>query len=120
MSHEAQTEVGAPIELTEAAAERVRALLKREPNSAARLRVGVKGGGCSGLEYVLKLDANVRPDDLQFEVRGIPLVIDPKSLPYIRGSVLDYTGQLIGGGFRVSNPNASRTCGCGTSFTPSD
>lgn len=113
-------DTGSPIELTEAAAERVRALLKREANPAARLRVGVKGGGCSGLEYVLKLDANVRPHDLQLEVQGIPLVIDPRSLPYIQGSVLDYTGQLIGGGFRVNNPNASRTCGCGTSFTPAD
>jgi len=120
MSNELSTEVQAPIELTEAAAERIRALLKREANASARLRVGVKGGGCSGLEYVLKLDANVRPNDLQLEVRGVPLLIDPKSLPYIRGSVLEYSGQLIGGGFRVTNPNASRTCGCGTSFTPAD
>ncbi|MEP0767527.1 MAG: iron-sulfur cluster assembly accessory protein [Fimbriimonadia bacterium] len=120
MSNEQHVEAGAPIELTDAAAERVRALLAREANPAARLRVGVKGGGCSGLEYVLKLDANVRPNDIQLEVRGVPLLIDAKSLPYIKGSVLDYTGQLIGGGFRVNNPNASRTCGCGTSFTPAD
>ena len=120
MSNEQLTEAWAPIELTEGAAERVRSLLKREANPATRLRVGVKGGGCSGLEYVLKLDANVRANDLQLDVQGVPLLIDPKSLPYIRGSVLDYTGQLIGGGFRVTNPRASRTCGCGTSFTPAD
>ena len=106
-----------PIRLTAAAVERVRALLRRQ-QGPARLRIGVKGGGCSGLEYVMRLDEQVRPGDLVFEASGIPVVVDPKSLPFVEGSELDYTGQLVGGGFRLDNPNAARTCGCGTSFTP--
>lgn len=106
-----------PITLTEAAVARVTNLLAKAPEGA-RLRVGVRGGGCSGLEYVLKLDAERRPNDAEYVISGVPIVVDAKSALYIQGSTLDFTNQLIGGGFRVSNPNAERTCGCGTSFTP--
>jgi len=108
----------APIQVTEAAAERIKQLLAKNGEPEARLRIGVRGGGCSGLEYVLKLDATRRPHDTEYVLSGVPIVIDAKSVVYLQGSTLEYTTQLIGGGFRVSNPNAQRTCGCGTSFTP--
>ncbi|MBS1721307.1 MAG: iron-sulfur cluster assembly accessory protein [Armatimonadetes bacterium] len=82
------------------------------------LRLGVKGGGCSGFEYVSKFDSNARESDLATEVDGIPVRIDPKSAEFLKGSRLVYTGNLIGGGFKFENPNAARSCGCGTSFTP--
>ena len=107
-----------PVTLTEAAATRVKQLLAKDGRPEAFLRIGVKGGGCSGLEYLLKLDTERKPTDLSSDFEGVAIVCDPKSARFLEGSELTYTGNLIGGGFKFENPNAARSCGCGTSFTP--
>jgi len=81
------------------------------------IRVGVKGGGCSGLSYVMDFDKSVGDDDKVFEDKGIKIVVDKKSFLYLVGTELDYAGGLNGKGFSFVNPNASRTCGCGESFS---
>lgn len=83
-------------------------------------RVGVKGGGCSGLEYVLMLESETSQGDFEAEFDGLKVVCDPKSATFLTGSILEFTGNLIGGGFAFNNPNAKRSCGCGTSFTPKE
>ncbi|HRG58312.1 MAG TPA: iron-sulfur cluster assembly accessory protein [Bacteroidia bacterium] len=80
------------------------------------IRVGVEGGGCSGLSYKLEFDHHLKEGDQQFEDKGIKIVVDKKSFLYLIGTELDYTGGLNGKGFVFINPNASRTCGCGESF----
>ncbi len=80
------------------------------------LRLGVKGGGCSGLTYVLAFDENPKEKDQVFELRGIKVFVDPKSLFYLSGTVLDFTDGLNGRGFVFNNPQAAKTCGCGNSF----
>jgi len=82
----------------------------------AFIRVGVKGGGCSGLSYELTFDTDLKEDDKVFENNGIKVVVDKKSFLYLIGTELDYSGGLNGKGFVFNNPNASRTCGCGESF----
>ncbi|MBF5027560.1 HesB/IscA family protein [Planobacterium oryzisoli] len=81
------------------------------------IRVGVKSGGCSGLEYVLKFDNQSDASDQIFEDNGIKIIIDKKSILYLAGTTLEYSGGLNGKGFVFNNPNASRTCGCGESFS---
>ena len=81
------------------------------------IRVGVKSGGCSGLEYVLKFDSEKTESDQVFEDNGIKIIIDKKSILYLAGTVLEYSGGLNGKGFVFNNPNANRTCGCGESFS---
>ena len=81
------------------------------------IRVGVKSGGCSGLEYVLKFDNERTDADQIFEDNGIKIIIDKKSILYLAGTTLEYSGGLNGKGFVFNNPNASRTCGCGESFS---
>ena len=81
------------------------------------IRVGVKSGGCSGLEYMLKFDNKKEENDQVFEDNGIKVVIEKKSILYLAGTILEYSGGLNGKGFIFNNPNASRTCGCGESFS---
>lgn len=81
------------------------------------IRVGVKSGGCSGLEYVLKFDNAISETDQVFEDNDVKIIIDKKSVLYLAGTVLEYSGGLNGKGFIFNNPNASRTCGCGESFS---
>lgn len=81
------------------------------------IRVGVKSGGCSGLEYVLKFDNQLTETDQVFEDNGIKIVVDKKSILYLAGTTLEYSGGLNGKGFVFNNPNAARTCGCGESFS---
>lgn len=81
------------------------------------IRVGVKSGGCSGLEYVLKFDNEKTDADQIFEDNGIKIIIDKKSILYLAGTTLEYSGGLNGKGFIFNNPNANRTCGCGESFS---
>lgn len=106
------------ITLTEKAAAQV-LKIKLENNIPAEhgLRVGVKGGGCSGLTYVLGFDSQSKPTDKIFEMHGIKVFIDPKSLFFLSGTELDYQDGLNGKGFVFNNPNAARTCGCGNSFS---
>jgi len=81
------------------------------------IRVGVEGGGCSGLSYMLEFDTNMKEGDQAFEDKGIKIVVDRKSFLYLVGTELEYSGGLNGKGFIFKNPNASRTCGCGESFS---
>lgn len=108
-----------PVEIDASALKQLRSLIERKGNPESFVRVGVKGGGCSGLEYVLRLDEKHTPHDQETAVDGIKIVCDAKSAMYLKGSRLIYTGNLIGGGFIFENPNAQKSCGCGTSFTPS-
>ncbi len=105
------------ISLTEKAAAQVRKLMGENsvPGSHG-LRVGVKGGGCSGFTYVLGFDETPRENDRILELHGIRVFIDPKSLFFLSGTVLDYSDGLNGKGFVFNNPQATRTCGCGNSF----
>ena len=112
------TEAGRPVSVTEAAAEKVNALLAEEQKNDAGLRVFVQGGGCSGFQYGLMIedgqgDAEV---DKVFKSNGIKLFIDPISIRYLKGAEVDFVDNLTGGGFTIKNPNAKSTCGCGSSF----
>lgn len=80
------------------------------------IRVGVLGGGCSGLMYNLEFDSETKPSDMVFEDKGIKIVVDKKSILYLAGTILDFSDGLNGKGFQFVNPNATRTCGCGESF----
>lgn len=107
-----------PVEISERAIAQVKKLQAKGDKADHFLRLGVKGGGCSGLEYVVKLDTRRTDFDISTEVDGLEVVVDSKSALYLKGSTLDYTGELLGTGFQFDNPNAKRGCGCGTSFTP--
>lgn len=113
-------EVGTPlVSLTPAAVEQIRYLMRKQGSSQLRLRIGVKGGGCSGLSYVMRLEETPAEHDITMEIAGIPVMVDPRSARFLAGLVIDYSTQnLLEGGWKYSNPNASRSCGCGTSFTP--
>jgi iron-sulfur cluster assembly accessory protein len=102
--------------LTERAARRIREIVGAEPGKSA-LRVAVAGGGCSGFQYEFGLEAAVSGDDHVFERDGATVVVDPTSLPYLLGSRIDFVDDLIGAQFRIDNPNATASCGCGTSFS---
>ena len=91
-------------------------MLEEKKPADAFIRVGIEGGGCSGLTYKLEFDNVVRPDDKVFEDKGMKIVCDKKSFLYLVGTELDFTDGLNGKGFVFNNPNASRTCGCGESF----
>jgi iron-sulfur cluster assembly protein len=107
-----------PITVSPAALEQIKRLVAKDGRAEAFLRIGVKGGGCSGFEYILKLDVKSTPYDVELAQDGVRVVSDTKSAPFLQGSSLEYTGNLIGGGFKIENPNAARSCGCGSSFTP--
>jgi iron-sulfur cluster insertion protein len=105
------------VNLTESAAAMAKAAMQREGRGTAALRVAVVGGGCSGFQYTLGFDDTTRPDDVVIEQHGVRMLVDPTSLPYLHGTVIDYVHGLHGAGFKFVNPNASRTCGCGSSFS---
>jgi iron-sulfur cluster assembly protein len=109
----------ATIHLTARAAKKIRVLLEKEGVSPEQggLRVGVQGGGCSGLSYAMRLDRQARDRDKIFEEHGARLFVDPKSLLYLSGTTLEYEETLMRQGFVFQNPNAARSCGCGSSFT---
>ncbi len=106
-----------PIFFTDAAVEAVSKALKEEGEEGDFLRVSVVGGGCSGYQYGLDFDKEERMGDLSLDFNGTKIVIDPISAGYIRGTVVDYVSGLHGTGFQFKNPNAKRTCGCGSSFS---
>jgi iron-sulfur cluster assembly protein len=107
----------AMIELTDKGAEKVHEFLasQSEPNATAGLRVGVRGGGCSGFQYMLAFDEQ-RDGDTVVESHGIRLLVDNASAPYVRGATVDFVDGLQGAGFKVDNPNVVAACGCGSSF----
>jgi iron-sulfur cluster assembly protein len=110
---------GDGLHVTEPAVKRIRVLLAKEgiASDAGGLRLGVIGGGCSGMSYSMKLDTKARESDHVFEFDGARVFIDPKSFVYLKGLTLDYEETLIRQGFNYINPNAARSCGCGTSFS---
>ncbi len=109
------------ITLTDKGAEKVHEFLAGQASIAesAGLRVGVRGGGCSGFQYALAFDEQ-RDDDTVFEDKGIRLLVDRASLPYVKGSIVDFVDGLQGAGFKVDNPNVIAACGCGSSFRVAD
>ncbi|HDL3276789.1 TPA: iron-sulfur cluster insertion protein ErpA [Mannheimia haemolytica] len=102
---------------TDAAARKVKSLIEGEENPNLRLRVYITGGGCSGFQYGFTFDDQVNEGDLTIENQSVGLVVDPMSLQYLIGGTVDYTEGLDGSRFVVNNPNASSTCGCGSSFS---
>jgi len=104
------------INMTESAAARVQKFMVNRGKGIG-LRLGVKTSGCSGMAYTLEFADTINPDDVAFDVRGIKVLIDPKSLVYLDGTELDYTKEGLNEGFRFNNPNVKDTCGCGESFT---
>ena len=105
------------ITLTEKALEMVKAAMQREGTSGQGLRVGVIGGGCSGMQYHLAFEEKPKREDTVFELDGVQIFIDQTSQPYLQGITIDYVTGLHAAGFKFLNPNAIRTCGCGTSFS---
>ncbi len=105
------------ISLTENAAEKVMGLIEKRPNETQGLRVGVRGGGCSGFTYFLEFAESPNKGDRELDSHGVKLFIDPKSFLYLMGTEIDFVDSLAGSGFKFVNPNARRTCGCGESFS---
>lgn len=110
------TDMPAPVEFTDSAAEKVRELIEDEDNADLKLRVFIQGGGCSGFQYGFTFEEDQQGDDTAVENGGVTLVIDPMSLQYLMGARIDYKEDLEGARFVISNPNATTTCGCGSSF----
>ncbi len=113
----AETFTPVPLVVTDSAVNKVRSLLEEEGNFDLKLRVFVTGGGCSGFQYGFTFDELVAEDDSVIEKDGISVLVDAMSYPYLMGSQVDYEEGLAGSKFVVSNPNASTTCGCGSSFS---
>nr|WP_216599409.1 iron-sulfur cluster insertion protein ErpA [Vibrio hepatarius] len=111
------SEVNIPLTFSDAAAQRVGALIAEEENPNLKLRVYITGGGCSGFQYGFTFDENVNEGDTTIVNSGVTLVVDPMSLQYLVGGQVDYTEGLEGSRFFVNNPNATTTCGCGASFS---
>lgn len=104
------------IELTAKAVEMAKKAILRREGATAGLRLGVRGGGCSGASYVIEFAEKIRDRDKVFEFDGLKVIVDPKSLVYLRGTVLDYEVKLMSHGFKFQNPNEKKGCGCGESF----
>jgi iron-sulfur cluster assembly protein len=114
MSTAAQSEE--VVRLTESAANQIKEMLAKESDSAGKgLRVFVEAGGCSGFQYGMTLDEQ-RDGDVNIQFHGVPVLVDSTSAEYLRGAVVDYSDALTGGGFKISNPKARSSCGCGKSF----
>src|SRR5712692_5212354 len=113
----AMTEMPAPLVFTDAAAAKVRTLIDEEGNPELKLRVFVTGGGCSGFQYGFTFDEAVNEDDTSMEKNGVRLLIDAMSFQYLAGEEIDYQEGIEGAQFVIKNPNATSTCGCGSSFS---
>jgi iron-sulfur cluster insertion protein len=112
-----EMETLSPVVFTDAAASKVKEMIEDEGNSALKLRVYVSGGGCSGFQYGFAFDENSAEDDTVVEKCGVSLLIDPMSFQYLMGAEIDYQESLDGARFVIKNPNATSTCGCGSSFS---
>ncbi|MCL2831331.1 MAG: iron-sulfur cluster insertion protein ErpA [Betaproteobacteria bacterium] len=113
----AVTEIPAPLNFTDAAANKVKDLILEEGNPELKLRVFVTGGGCSGFEYGFTFEESINDDDTSMEKNGVTLLVDSMSYQYLVGAEIDYTEGLEGSQFVIKNPNAVSTCGCGSSFS---
>ncbi len=113
----AAVDTEAPLIFTDAAAAKVKQLIEEEDNDNLKLRVFVSGGGCSGFQYGFTFDESVNEGDTEVENGGVVLLIDPMSFQYLVGAEIDYTEGLEGSQFVIRNPNATTTCGCGSSFS---
>lgn len=112
------TTTGNPIvTLSESALKEVKRLMKVQGLTAGGLRLGVKGGGCSGLSYTINFDDKISQHDTVYEIEGIKVIVDAKSAIYLQGTRLDFHKDLLAGAFKFINPNAEKTCGCGESFS---
>lgn len=108
---------GPQVTLTESAAAKVAELIAKEGDDSLALRLGVRPGGCSGFSYQLELDGQVDASDVVNEFNGVRLVVDGESIEMIKGAEIDYRDTLQGAGFHINNPNVTRSCGCGNSFS---
>lgn len=106
-----------PINFTDSAANKVAGLIKEEGNDNLKLRVYITGGGCSGFQYGFTFDEEVNDDDTQIQKGGVTVVIDSMSIQYLNGAEIDYKEDVSGAQFVIRNPNATTTCGCGSSFS---
>jgi len=112
-----QTELPVPLVFTDAAARKVAELLQEEDNPDLKLRVFISGGGCSGFQYGFTFDEKFEDGDTRIENCGVTLLVDPLSIQYLMGAEIDYKEDLEGAQFVIRNPNATTTCGCGSSFS---
>lgn len=110
-------DISMPLDFTSAAATKVAELIEEEDNDALKLRVYVQGGGCSGFQYGFTFDEEQQDDDTAVDRDGVRLLVDPMSFQYLIGAKIDYKDDLDGARFIINNPNASTTCGCGSSFS---
>ena len=117
IENEVVVDEAAPLVFTDAAARKVSALIAGEGNPKLMLRVFVQGGGCSGLQYGFEFDEQVQDGDTCVENQGVQLLIDPMSVQYLKGTLVDYVETAYAAGFSFSNPQAKSTCGCGSSFS---
>ena len=108
------------VTLSDRAAEEVKGLLEKQGKPEAMLRVFVAGGGCSGFQYGMSLEEEASEGDQAFDLSGVKVIIDPRSAQFIGGAEIDYVDSMMGGGFKIENPNAASSCGCGSSFTPKE
>lgn len=104
------------ITISTSAKEKINDILAEENNPSVRLRVFVQGGGCSGFSYGFTLDSEIAEDDFSLDESGVGLVVDSMSMQYLQGAEIDYKEELMGSSFTIKNPNATHTCGCGSSF----
>ena len=112
------TETKTPVvTLSDAALKEIKRLLNVQGITEGGLRLGVKGGGCSGLSYTINFDEKIGPHDNVYEVEGVKVIVDVKSAIYLQGTQLDFQKDLLSGAFKFVNPNADKTCGCGESFS---
>jgi iron-sulfur cluster insertion protein len=116
-AHAVEPTMPAPIGFTNAAATKVKELIAEENNDQLKLRVFISGGGCSGFQYGFTFDETVQEGDTQVDKAGVTLLIDPMSFQYLAGAEIDYTEGIEGAQFVIRNPNATTTCGCGSSFS---
>jgi iron-sulfur cluster assembly protein len=105
------------IQVTQKAIGRIRQVFVTQGVEGGGLRLGVQGGGCSGMSYLIRFEPKQRPSDRVFDFEGVKIFVDPKSLIYLEGVTLDYKESLMQSGFVFENPNAKKSCGCGTSFS---
>jgi iron-sulfur cluster assembly protein len=117
MDQNETTTVTPVVTLSEAAIKEVKRLMNVQGLMEGGLRLGVKGGGCSGLSYTVNFDEKIGPYDSVYEIEGIKVIVDAKSAIYLQGTQLDFQKDLMAGAFKFVNPNANKTCGCGESFS---